>query len=348
VNSDLSSELAEQVRQAYTDKNPLVIRGGGSKAFYGNDVKGSILDVSSHRGIIEYQPSELVITARSGTPLKDIEAELAANGQMLAFEPPVHTADATFGGAIACGLSGPRRASSGAARDFVLGTRIINGKGEQLRFGGQVMKNVAGYDASRLMTGAQGTLGVLLDISVKVLPMPARELTLSLAYDETEALTHLNDWIRQGLPVSASCLFGNSLIVRLGNTVSSVDAAASLIGGAEVDGEFWDHIRNQTHDFYKQADLWRVSVPPATPPLANGRPQMIEWAGALRWIVSDEPLYDLAKQHGGHATRYSLGGDSIDDCFQPLDPAMLALHRRIKLAFDPQQILNPGRMYKAL
>ena len=216
--ADISTALADQVQSAFSSRQALRIKAGNSKVFYGNVVEGEVLDTSAHSGIIEYQPSELVITARSGTPLSEIETALAEHKQMLAFEPPIHTEQATFGGAIATGLSGPRRAFSGAARDFVLGTTVINGKGEILKFGGQVMKNVAGYDASRLMTGAQGTLGVLLDISVKVLPIAEKEITLVFELDQQTAHDKLRQWMLQGHAVSASCFIDNILSVRLSST----------------------------------------------------------------------------------------------------------------------------------
>lgn len=348
MNSDISDQLAARVARACSEQQPLQILGGGSKAFYGNRLEGEVLALTDHRGIIEYQPSELVLTARAGTPLTEIEQTLADNGQMLAFEPPLHNDATTFGGAIASGLSGPRRAFAGAARDFVLGTRIVNGKGEILKFGGQVMKNVAGYDASRLMVGAQGTLGVLLDISVKVLPRPEREISLALALDATAAMTSLQRWLSSDLPISASCSFGNTLMLRLSSTHNSVEAAARSIGGEQINNDLWQHLRHQRHDFFEQPGLWRVSLPPATPAVAADRPQLIEWGGALRWIVSDEPLFELAAKHGGHACRYPLHHATEAELFQPLLPSMLALQRRIKRAFDPEGILNRGRLYRDL
>ena len=351
-NNDIAAQLAEQVAQAYKQQTPLAIRAGNSKSFYGNAVSGKTLDVREHSGIVEYQPSELVLTARCGTPLSEIRTALRQHKQMLAFEPPMHQPGSTFGGAIATGLSGPRRAfthnGGGAVRDFVLGTRIINGKGEILSFGGQVMKNVAGYDASRLMTGAQGTLGVLLDISVKVLPVPETEITLSLEMNASEAQHKLGQWIRQGLPLSASVQFGNTLIIRLSNTANSVAAAHKRIGGETVNKDYWQYIQHQSHDFFSQPNLWRVSVPPATPPIAGDKPQLVEWAGALRWIVSETPLFELAAQHGGHATRYRFDNDGQTDCFQPLSKSLLALHKRLKHSFDPAGMLNAGRLYQVL
>lgn len=348
MNNDQTTQLLEQVSDAYAHKSPLCITSGGSKAFYGNQVNGNPLDINEHSGIIEYQPSELVLTARAGTPLTEIEATLAENGQMLAFEPPIHNNNSTFGGAIATGLSGPARAFTGSARDFVLGTRIINGKAELLRFGGQVMKNVAGYDASRLMVGAQGTLGVLLDISVKVLPIADCEATLSLELDQASASSKLNQWISNGLPITASCQFGHTLVLRLSNTSSSVAAAIKVIGGTQIDNSFWKHIRHQSHDFYSSNNLWRLSLPPATGILPVEGPWMVEWGGALRWYSSETSLHDIADEHGGHATRYALGSTNTANCFQPIPAGMMSLQSRIKHAFDPEGILNPGRVYQEL
>ena len=347
--ADISTSLTDQVGLAFKAKQPLRINAGNSKAFYGNPVEGEVLDVNAHRGIIEYQPSELVLTARCGTPLSEIEATLAASNQMLAFEPPMHTENTTFGGAIAAGLSGPRRAFSGAVRDFVLGTTVINGKGETLKFGGQVMKNVAGYDASRLMAGAQGTLGVLLDISVKVLPIAENEITLSFELDQQTAHEHLRQWILQGHAISASCYTDNILMIRLSSTQSSIEHSQASLGGELSDNKIWLKLRNQTHPFFSDNPrLWRVSVPPATEPVFEDNNQLIEWGGALRWISSEDSLFEHAAKLNGHATRYALHSNIATDPFQPLGPTMLKLHQQLKQAFDPASILNPGRTYSTL
>ena len=348
MSNDISTILQEQVVKAFENKTPLRIVAGDSKAFYGNKVSGEKLDVTQHSGIIEYYPSELVITARCGTKLEEIEAALKENKQMLAFEPPMHSENTTFGGCIATGLSGPRRAFSGSARDFVLGTEIINGKGEILKFGGQVMKNVAGYDASRLMVGAQGTLGVLLNISVKVLPIAESELTLALELDEINAHKKLHEWIKQGHPITASCFHKKTLHIRLASTENSVQQATKDIGGETSDPSLWTSLRNQTHEFFKQDSLWRLSLPTASNAITTDENQLIEWFGAQRWITSDDGLYDIAKANKGHATRYTLNGNSVQDCFQPLDQPILALHKRLKNSFDPAGILNPGRTYTEL
>lgn len=348
-SNDISPDLVEQVKTAFNSKTALRISAGNSKLFYGNAVTGDAIDITPHVGIIDYRPSELVITARSGTHLSTIENELAANGQMFTFEPLQHSEDTTLGGIIACGLSGPGRGFSFAARDAVLGTTIINGKGELLRFGGQVMKNVAGYDASRLMVGAQGTLGMLLDISIKVKPRAESDITL--AFEKTFETAHvdLNSWVMQGLPISSSCYQEGQLQVRLSSTNSNTRKAQELMGGEVRDNSLWSQLRKQSHPFFSvNKNLWRLSVPPSTPLFASDMPQLIEWNGALRWINSDKDMFSLAEQHGGHATRYQPGVTSLENIFQPLAAPVLNLHRRIKHSFDPENILNPGRLYREL
>ncbi len=366
MHNDLSQKLIEQVNNAVGKKSPQVITGGGSKAFYGNRVEGEVISTAEHTGIIEYQPSELVVTVRSGTLLSELEAELKANNQMLAFEPPQHSTNTTIGGVIACGLSGPRRAACGSARDFVLGTSIINGKAEKLQFGGQVMKNVAGYDVSRLMTGAQGTLGLLLDISLKVLPINETEITLKLNIELNKTINTIQQWIKQGLPVTASCFLKDTLYLRLGSTHSAIkqtlNTINSLFNTEEIENDFWLQIKNQSHVFFSDntetdtENLWRCSHQPATELYGNTESQLIEWNGALRWINSDEDLHIKAAQYNGHATRYPLNthanqrdnSKTPGNIFQPLQPGLLKIHQRIKQAFDPDNILNPGRLYTDL
>lgn len=347
MNSDLSNELQERISGAYRNKTPIAITAGCSKAFYGREVDGDKLDVSSHVGIVDYRASELVITARSGTKLTDIETALAEQNQQLAFDPPRHSADTTIGGVIACGLSGPARAFRGAARDFVLGTKIINGKGELMQFGGQVMKNVAGYDVSRLMVGAQGTLGVITQISLKVLPRSEHEATLAFEVDAAAGHQMLRTWLSHGQPISASCHYRGVLSVRLSSTENSVRQARRKMGGEATGSDLWQQLRDQTHPHFHQHKLWRLSVP-AAGALDDEYDQLVEWGGALRWQVSNKALFEKAQVLGGHATRYNMQQDSADEIFQPMQPAMMAMHRRIKHALDPNNILNPARLYKAL
>jgi glycolate oxidase FAD binding subunit len=364
---DISSPLQHQLAAAYEATTPLCIRGGNSKAFYGRPPIGELFDVSGHRGIISYEPTELVITARAGTPLREIETALAEQQQMLAFEPPHLSDTATLGGTIACNLSGPRRPYCGAARDFILGTRILNGKGELLSFGGEVMKNVAGYDSSRLMAGALGTLGVLLDISLKVLPRAETELTLvHSGLTAQQALDHIHHCSALPLPLSATAMVDDRLYLRLSGTDTGVQAAQLQLGGDQLNTavaeRHWQQLKEQTHPFFQAAQpaqqqprpLWRLSVASDTPPMALSGDWLYEWGGGQRWLISDEAPSRIRQQAaaaGGHATLYrhhSQDGTHDDDVFQPLPAALLRLHQRLKLAFDPQGILNPGRLYAGL
>ena len=345
-------QLAATIREAAKLRRPLCIRGGGTKDFYGGVIHGYKLNTIDYRGIVAYEPTELVVTARAGTPLAEVEAALRDKGQMLAFEPPYYGKGATFGGCIAAGLSGPRRPYAGAVRDFVLGVRILDGKGDDLRFGGQVMKNVAGYDVSRLMAGSLGTLGVLLEVSLKVLPVPPAETTLRLKRTEAEAIALMNEWAGKPLPVSATAFRDGDLGVRLSGARVAVDAAARKIGGAAVDdaqaAHFWTGIREHTDPFFAgSGPLWRLSVGSTTPPLDLPGQQLIEWGGALRWLKSAadaKTIRDAAARSGGHATLFR-GGDKSVGAFRPLAPELMKLHRNLKQAFDPAGILNPGRLY---
>ncbi|MDQ7075791.1 MAG: glycolate oxidase subunit GlcE [Gammaproteobacteria bacterium] len=352
-DNDLSSALQTALQTAQRDNTPLNLNGGGSKAFYGRLRSGQTLDINAHRGVVNYAPEELVITVRSGTPLARVEALLADKQQMLPFEPPHFGTTASIGGTVACGLSGPARPYRGAVRDHLLGCRIINGKGEQLKFGGEVMKNVAGYDVSRLMVGAQGTLGLLLEVSIKVLPMPKQNLTLCLEQNEDEALQTFSRLANQPLPLSAASHYQGVSYLRLSGSEAGVAAARAAIGGEELDNaaHFWQQEREQKHDFFANPEqpLWRFSLPPASAPLALPE-QYLSWGGAQRWLRGDHDaalLRQLAQQHGGHAELFR--GDSREaDNLPPLEPGLLKLHQQVKHAFDPQGILNPGRLYQKI
>ncbi len=351
---EIKQTFRDRIAAANADGKPLRIVAGGSKDWYGNALVGEPFDVSTYRGIIQYDPTELVITARCGTPLAEVEAALAEKGQMLAFEPPhfggtAIGANATIGGMIACGLSGPRRQAAGAARDFVLGAVLMDAKGEVLHFGGQVMKNVAGYDVSRLLTGSLGMLGLILEVSIKVLPRPVAERTLRFALDQGEAIAKLNHWAGQPLPITASAWSEGALTLRLSGAAAAVDAACKKFGGEEVRdaAEFWVGVREHTHAFFDAAPtLWRLSVPPTTPPIDVHGAQLIEWGGAQRWLNSDASVGDIraAAEHlGGHATLFR-GGDKAVGVFHPLAPVVMQVHRNLKAAFDPRGIFNPGRL----
>ncbi|AYM74727.1 glycolate oxidase subunit GlcE [Janthinobacterium agaricidamnosum] len=353
--------IAEQFRQQILASSAagklLRLRGGGTKDWYGQQLDGEVLDTRAYAGIIDYEPTELVITARCGTPLAEIEAALAARNQMLAFEPPHFGAGATLGGVVASALSGPRRASAGALRDFVLGAVLMDGHGERLAFGGQVMKNVAGYDVSRLLAGSMGTLGLILEVSLKVLPLPLREATLRVACAEIAALRLLNEWAGQPLPISASCWHDGVLSVRLSGAEAAVSAALHALGGEVLAPDdaaaFWLSVREQTHAFFAGAgSLWRLSLPPhASAVIVKGR-QLIEWGGAQRWLKLDADadaagaldIRQAVAAAGGHATLFR-GGDKAVGVFHPLAPAVEKIHQRLRQAFDPAGIFNPHRMY---
>ncbi|SFY24986.1 glycolate oxidase subunit GlcE [Janthinobacterium sp. TB1-E2] len=353
----IAEQFRQQILAASAAGKPLRLRGGGTKDWYGQQLEGEVLDTRAYAGIIDYEPTELVITARCGTPLAEIEAALAARNQMLAFEPPHFGPGATVGGVVASALSGPRRASAGAVRDFVLGAVLMDGHGERLAFGGQVMKNVAGYDVSRLLAGALGTLGLILEVSLKVLPLPLREATLRVACAEIAALRMLNEWAGKPLPISASCWHDGVLTVRLSGAEAAVSAALQSLKGevlaAEEASAFWLSVREQTHDFFAGAgSLWRLSLPPhASAVILKGR-QLIEWGGAQRWLkldgdadaASSVQIRQAVAAAGGHATLFR-GGDKAVGVFHPLAPAVATIHQRLRQAFDPAGIFNPHRMY---
>ncbi len=349
-NSDISAQLAERVREAHTKGTALNIHGGGSKDFYGRQTDGEPLDVSAHRGIVSYEPTELVVTARAGTPLNDIEAALSERGQMIPFGAP-RFVNCTLGGAVASGLSGPGRPYYGALRDFVLGVKIINGKGEILNFGGQVMKNVAGYDVSRTMVGALGTLGVLVEISIKVLPQPVSKLTVQKSLATDVALDAMNRWSGRPLPITAACYDGNNMYLRLCGSNAAVDSARKKLGGelVETPDEFWQKLRDHRHGFFSgERPLWRLSVPPATPQISLPGKWYYDWGGAQRWLRSDAPTEKVqaaAGAVGGYAECFRHG-DRAAEVFHPLPAPLMKLHRNLKQAFDPRGILNPGRLYK--
>jgi len=353
---DFITGLCERVRDHAQRKEPLRIRGGGTKDFYGEAPSGEPLEMSSYSGIVAYEPKELVLTVRAGTRLAEVEEALAAERQMLAFEPPefysggASRTGATIGGVVAAGLSGPRRPYAGAVRDFVLGTRIVNGKGEDLSFGGRVIKNVAGYDVSRLMAGAMGTLGVITEVSFKVLPRPAAEATLAFEMDEDGAVEAVNRWAGQPLPLSATSWHEGRLLVRLSGASSAIAAAKEKLGGEDLPGgeQHWRDLREHRLPFFAQArPLWRVSLPQTAEPLRVAHSQLVEWGGGLRWLSGELEVLDIrstAERLGGHATLFR-GGDKAIGVFHPLAPALMKIHRRLKSAFDPEGILNPGRMY---
>ncbi|MCH4812462.1 glycolate oxidase subunit GlcE [Vreelandella neptunia] len=357
ADRDIADTLCDQVRSAYETRTPLRIVGGDTRAFYGRPVDGQALTMAEHSGIVSYDPVELVVTVRAGTRLSALQAALADKHQMLAFEPPMFGEASTIGGAVATGLSGPRRPWAGAARDFVLGTRVITQEGKLLRFGGEVMKNVAGYDLSRLMAGAQGTLGVLTDISFKVLPIPNATHSLRLSINLADALKKLAELGRKPLPITAAAWHNGELFLRLEGGNSSVSATQASLGGEPLDASFWTSLRDHTHDFFQLSDgqaLWRLSLPPHTSPLALDIPEadiFYDWAGCQRWVKTSldaSTLRAACAAVGGHATCYTphAQGGAVDP-FTPLNTVVEKYHRNLKAELDAHGIFNPGRLYAA-
>ncbi len=354
--------LVDRVRAARADKTPLDIQGGGSKSFYGEAPGGAPLDVTGLAGISSYEPSELVVTVRGGTPLAQLEAALAECGQCLPFEPPRFTEAGTVGGMVAAGLAGPGRAAVGGVRDYVLGATLLNGRAELLAFGGTVMKNVAGYDVSRALAGSMGCLGVICEVSLKVLPVAHATLTLRLEMDEALAIQRMNEWGGLPLPLNATAWWEGTLVVRLSGAVAAVRAARDKLGGEVVQADmaagFWTGLRDHSDEFFAAAalavqggaGLWRLSVPATTPPLKLSGEQLVEWGGAQRWLCTSAPaaaVRDAAIAAGGHATLFrSL--DKRAGAFTPLKPPQDRIQRALKASFDPDGLFNPGRLYPGL
>lgn len=373
--------ITERIRAAIADRTPLRLQGHGSKDFYGQSLDGEVLSTQSLSGIVSYEPSELVVTVRASTPLQELEQVLSERGQCLPFEPPhfawsagTQAGSGTVGGMVASGLAGPARASVGGVREYVLGLQLLNGRAEQLVFGGQVMKNVAGYDVSRLMVGAMGTLGLITEVSLKVMPVAAAQATLVFELSQHDALEQLHRWGGQPLPLNASCwvrddsqpAFGSRelLFVRLRGAVAAVEAACRHMLG-EVRGERmddaqaqadWERCRNQQLPFFKRPQddsyaLWRISVPQTAPVLDLAWPQLVEWHGALRWlwapVQATAPLQAAAQQVGGSAVIFVADSkhESSATATKDAQPAaQAAIAQRLKDSFDPQGIFNPRRL----
>lgn len=368
--------LIDHIKTAAAARTPLRITGGDTKAFYGEAVAGQPLSTRDWTGIVSHEPTELVITVRAGTPLADVEAALAEAGQCLPFDPPRFGPDAgaasTIGGVVAAGLAGPARATVGGVRDFVLGAQFIDGRGEWLSFGGQVMKNVAGYDVSRALAGSMGTLGVITHLSLKVLPVAPAEATLVFRLDQHEALAQLHRWGGRPLPLNASCWVRDDtaadrpdlLFVRLRGAVAAVESACEVMlrdaaGGERMDnaqaGPDWAACRDQALPFFLQPPspdlcLWRLSLPQTAPVIELPQPQLVEWQGAQRWLWAPASaaaqIRASASAVGGHATLFRAGADGAPGVprFDAQSPAIRAITRRLREAFDPQGIFNPGRM----
>ena len=343
--------MQEAIHEASGTRRLLRIQGGGSKDFLGGALRGDTLDTSALVGIIDYEPTELVITAGAGTSLTQLEDTLNERNQMLAFEPPLFEGRATLGGTVAAGLSGPRRAYSGPLRDFVLGVRMLDGRGDDLRFGGSVIKNVAGFDVSRLMAGSFGTLGVLTEVSLKTLPRPALESTIRFEMDQSQALSCMNQWATRPLPLSATAWHDGQLHVRLSGADASVRSARRTLGGEVVSNaeSFWNDLREHRLELLRtSAELWRVSLPSTAPELDIPGPTLVEWGGALRWLPGPQDeaaIRESVIRLGGHVTSYRNPRQTTQGAFQPLSTGLTALHRRLKAVFDPHGIFNRGRLY---
>jgi glycolate oxidase FAD binding subunit len=354
--------LVEQVRSAVASRQLLDIRGGGTKAFYGGEPIGDVLDVRALSGISSYEPSELVVTVRAGTSLAELEAALAEQGQCLPFEPPRFAPGSTVGGMVAAGLAGPARAAVGGVRDYVLGATLLSGRAELLSFGGTVMKNVAGYDVSRALAGSMGIFGVICEVSLKVLPAPPAVATVRLELGTASALRKVNEWGGQPLPLNASAWWDGMLVLRLAGARAAVQAAREKIGGeliapATAD-PFWQGLRDHSDEFFvgaakavdAGASLWRLSVPATAPPLKLSGEQLLEWGGAQRWICTSAPaahLRDVAAAVGGHAVLFR-SREKAAGTFAPLSPPLVRIHQALKRAFDPARIFNPGRLVPGL
>jgi glycolate oxidase FAD binding subunit len=349
-STDRGETLLETVREAIAGGTPLSIRGGGTKAFLGRPADAQDprqIDTRGHCGIVSYDPTELVITARAGTSLAELEATLDAAGQMLPCEPPLFDGQATVGGMVATGLSGPRRPWAGSVRDFVLGCRAITGHGKHLRFGGQVMKNVAGFDVSRLIAGSFGCLGLITEVSLKVLPKPRATLDLALEMSDTDALRHIAQWRREGVPLAGACHADGLLRLRLEGGESSVRGAYERLGGSICDGTFWADLRAMRLPLFARPEaLWRLSVPACAPLVDLPGAVLLDWGGMQRWLktgASSATVRAAAQALGGHATCFTPG--ITDNPFHPMPPALLNVHRQLKRQLDPHGIFNPGRLY---
>jgi glycolate oxidase FAD binding subunit len=344
-------QWVQRIRNAAQRGEPLRIRGGGSKDFYGEPAAGKELSTLELAGIASYEPSELVVTVHAGTALAELEAVLAEKGQCLPFEPPHFAGGATVGGAVACGLGGPARANLGPVRDYVLGVTMISGRGELLTFGGQVMKNVAGYDVSRLMAGALGTLGLIIEVSLKVLPLAPAEASLRFEFSQRDALRRLNEWGGRPLPLNASSWIDGALFLRLRGAHAAVESACRALGGEPTNFD-WPACRDQRLPWFMARgarDLWRVSVPQTAPVLDLPETPLIEWHGAQRWVRAQPGegarIRETAARAGGHATLFVAADPSATQRFAQLAPPLDRIHRELKQQFDPAGIFNRGRLY---
>ncbi|MEE9327775.1 MAG: glycolate oxidase subunit GlcE [Cocleimonas sp.] len=353
--NDISTTLQKQVQDAVNNKQPLFIHAGKSKLFYGNEVIGKPLDISKHTGVISYEPTELCITVRAGTRISELQKLLAEQQQILPFEPPIYSKNATIGGAIAAGISGPRRAYTGSIRDAILGVQMINGNAEIVNFGGQVMKNVAGYDLSRLMVRSQGILGVILSVSLRLLPKPSHDLTIRFDANQQQSLDFFQELRSKQHPITATVWFDQQAYIRLSGSTETLENSQQQIKGEILSDakDFWREIRDQQHHFFGRTDkpLWRISLPPGSSQISRIDDNiLIEWGGAQRWVNSNMPaniIQSIAKSRDGFATLFR--GDLPETPhFPKLEEPLLHLYKQLKNKMDPHGIFNPGRMYENL
>lgn len=355
--------IAERLREASARRQPLELLGHGSKRFYGGVPQGALWPLGQEPelvGVRAFEPSELHVTVGAATPLRDLEHLLAQHGQHLACEPPRFGNEGTVGGLIATGLSGPARPYRGAVRDHLLGLTLIDGQGQVLKFGGTLMKNVAGFDVSRLMVGAMGTLGLIAEATLQVAPLPQARATLHFHAAADDALHAMNRAAAQGFPLSASAWWDGGLLLRLAGNEAAVASARQRLGGellpADAADAFWAGLRHQTDEFFAGAvraiqagsgvAIWRLSVPPTAPMLKVPGEQLVEWGGALRWLVTPLEggrIRDLARRAGGQATLYAAM-DKAGPVFEPPSAVLSPVLARLKAQFDPAGVLNPGRL----
>ena len=351
-----------QVREAQANATPLRIRGAGTKDFYGTGV-GEVLDTRTHAGVIDYEPTELVVTVRTGTPWAELERVLNERQQCLPFEPPFVAQGATVGGVINAGLTGAARVYVGGIRDYVLGAHLLNAQGDVLKFGGQVMKNVAGYDVSRLLVGSMGTLGVMTQVSLKVLPQPKAMQTLHVVCDFQTAQVLCRRFLVKPIAVTGSAWCNGVLTVRLAGMAAAVSAgvtmlddwARELIGGAFIQMDavqaaaFWGMLQEQDHPHFSAAPsdehaLWRTVLPSAVDGLTvHADTGLAMWGGMLRWLWAAEDLTASFKAAGGHATCYRRAVSGREHMGSSALLNEQALQTAVKAQFDPQQIFNRHR-----
>ncbi len=353
-DSDDGARIVAAVEQAAAARKPLQVVGQGSKAERFAPptaaARAERLSTLDHCGVLHYAPDELVLEARAGTPLAEIEALLARHHQVLPFEPPRLRGAGTLGGAVAAGLSGPARPWRGSVRDAVLGVELVNGLGERLRFGGRVVKNVAGYDVSRLQVGAFGAFGCLLSIAVRVLPAPTLTVTVHQSVACDTALAQLAHLPARALPLTGTAFVDGRLSLRLAGAPRAVLAAAAELGGERVEGDLlWPALRDQQHDFFRLGDVrWRASLPPGTGALPGDAQALIEWGGAQRWYraadAGSDRLQGTDLDELQSAVR-AAGGSLVPFAAAPwaqVSGARAVLQTRLRRAFDPHDLFGEG------